>query len=244
MNIKQTEIKKVVSTLASLILMFCIIVLIPGCPNKDEEPENKDIWDIDKDGIPKFVEANYIELGKIYRISKFRSSVGHDYSDGFEQCRSMKHYFEPRSDIDWATVKIYSPVTGTITRVEQEWADTKIEIASKEFPAFRFSIFHVNLSVQLNVDDEVTSGELLGTHTGSQTMSDISVIVNDPTRKGRMISYFETLTDDLFGEYSSRGVNTRDDIIIPKAVRDANPLTCSGETFITTDTLENWVILK
>jgi len=33
------------------------------------------------------------------------------------------------------------------------------------------------------------------------------------------------------------------DMIIPKAIRDAYPHTCSGDTFITTDTLENWVVL-
>ena len=36
------------------------------------------------DALPKFVSTNYIELEKITRISKFRSSAGHDYSDDFE----------------------------------------------------------------------------------------------------------------------------------------------------------------
>jgi hypothetical protein len=227
-----------------LLLFLFFLIFVPGCSDKsDNNDKPKDIWDIDKDGIPKFVETNYIELIDIYRISKFRSAVGHDYSDGFEQCRSMKHYFEPRNDVDWTKVKICSPVTGKITRVEQEWSGTKIEIASDDFPAFRFSIFHINLSAPFVVDDKVTSGQLLGTHIGSQTMSDISVIVNDPTRQGRMISYFEVITDDLFNEYSLRGVNMRDDMIISKAIRDANPLSCSGDTFITADTLENWVVL-
>jgi hypothetical protein len=91
---------------------------------KLEEQKPSDIWDIDKSGIPKFVETNYLEMSKIYWISKFRSAVGHDYSDAFEHCRSMKHYFEPRSDVDWAALKIISLVTGTITRVETGWAGT------------------------------------------------------------------------------------------------------------------------
>ena len=125
-----------------------------------------------------------------------------------------------------------------------QWAGTKIEIASDDYPAFRFTIFHINSTVQRNVDDKVVSGEQLGTHIGSQTMSDISVIINDLTRQGRMISYFEVITNALFNEYSNRGVNAREDMIIPKTTRDMNPLFCSGDTFIATDSLENWVILN
>jgi len=228
-----------------ILFLFFLIAIVIGCSKKIENPEDaEDIWDIDKSGIPRFVEMNYIELNKIYRVSKFRSSVGHDYSDAFEHCRSMKHYFEPRGDIDWSTVKIFSPITGTITRVEIEWAGTKIEIVSDDYPAFRFSIFHVNTLVQCNVGDKVVEGEQLGTHIGTQTMSDISVIVNDPTRQGRMVSYFEVITDTIFNEYSNRGISTREDMIISKTTRDAYPLSCSGDTFITADSLENWIILN
>jgi len=227
--------------------MFCLFsftIIVAGCSKEVEKPEADDIWDIDKKGVLEFVATNYIELDKIYRISKFRSSVGHDYSDAFEHCRSMKHYFEPRSDVDWSTIKIYAPVTGIITRIEQEWTGTKIEIASDDYPAFRFSIFHINPAVPRQIGDQVISGEQLGTHIGSQTMSDIAVIVNDPTRQGRMVSYFEVITDDVFSEYSNRGVVQREDLIIPKIIRDANSLSCSGDVFITTDTLENWVVLN
>jgi hypothetical protein len=229
----------------SLIFLSLMMALLLGCSKKSEKTETPtDIWDIDKNGIPKFVSTNYIELSKIYRISKFRSSVGHDYSDAFEHCRSMKHYFEPFAEIDWTTIKIFSPVSGKITRVDEEWAGTKIEIVSDAYPAFRFSIFHINQIVQHHIDDLVLSGEQLGTHIGSQTMSDISIIVNDPTKQGRMISYFDVITDDLFNEYSNRGVSNRTEMIIPKAFRDANPLTCVGDVFTTSDTIENWVILK
>lgn len=233
-----------VSEIMALILLPFIFRL-SGChKDSDNPPDNTSIWDIDKDGIPKFVGKNYIELDKIYRISKFRSSEGHDYSDFAEHCRSMKHYFEPKSTEDWTTVKIYSPVTGKITRVEQEWAGTKLEIESDEYPAFRFSIFHINTTKQYAIDDKVTAAEQLGTHIGSQTMSDISVIVNDPTRQGRMVSYFDVITDAVFALYQNRGVASRNDLIISKTVRDANPLTCSSDTFTSADTIENWVILK
>jgi hypothetical protein len=232
----------------SLIVLFLLFFLIiPGCSKKHDDNNNthNDIWDIDKDGIPKFINTNYIELPKIYRISKYRSSVGHDYSDSYEHCRSMKHYFEPKSDVDWTTVKIYSPVSGIITRVEPESiGGTKIEIASDAYPAFRISIFHINLQGTRNVNDKISAGELLGTHTGSQTYSDISVIVNDPARQGRMVSYFDVITDQVFSEFSTYGINSRLVMIIPKSERDANPLTCSGDTFTSSDPLESWVILN
>lgn len=223
-----------------MVLIISFSVILTGCSKKDEEQKPSDIWDIEKSGIPRFVETNYIELDKIYRVSKFRSSVGHDYSDAFEQCRSMKHYFEPRSESDWTTIKIFSPVTGTITRNEMEWAGAKIEIASDDYPAFRFSIFHINPLKLFNIGDKVVSGEQMGTHIGPQTMSDISVIVNDPTKQGRMVSYFEVITNTLLNTYTNL---TREDFIIQKSTRDANPLNCNGDTFITTDTLENWTFL-
>jgi len=152
--------------------------------------------------------------------------------------------FEPKSGEDWTTVKIYAPVKGIITRAEQEWAGIKLEIESEEFPPFRFSIFHINTSKQYNVNDKVVEGEFLGTHIGSQTYSDISVIVNDPAKLGRMVSFFDVMTDALFKEFSDRGLSSRADVIIPKAIRDANPLTCNGDTFTSTDVLENWVYLN
>lgn len=226
-------------------VLFVVVVIVMGCSKKsDDAAQPSDVWDIAKNGIPKFVVTDYIELSKIYRISKFRSSVGHDYSDAFEDCRSMKHYFEPLYSVDWTTIKVFSPITGTITRVDYEWAGTKLEIASSDYPAFRFSIFHIAPSVQYNLGDKVVAGQQLGTHIGSQTMSDISVIVNDPTHQGIMVSYFDVMTDALFNEYSTRGVSKRDDLIISKETRDLNPLLCSGDTFTSSDVLENWVVLN
>jgi len=213
-----------------------------ACSDKHEEEITPDIWDIDSQGIPEFVSTNYIELDKIYRISKFRSSVGHDYSDAFESCRSMKHYFEPKPEVNWASITIHSPIGGEITRVEEEWAGTKLEIQSEQYLAFRFQIFHIKTTRTFTVGEHVSEGDLLGTHIGPETMSDISVIVNDPTRQGRMVSWFETITDDLFTQYIQRGATSRDDFIISKELRDANPIDCNN--FGANDPLENWVVLN
>jgi hypothetical protein len=239
MKAKEALFRKII-----IVPVIAMIVLCSSCSKKSSgEQGPSDIWDIDNDGIPKFVDTNYIELSKIYRISKFRSSVGHDYSDFTEQCRSMKHYFEPLATVDWSTVKIYCPVKGVITRVEEEGNGTKVEIMSTEYPAFRFQIFHINLATSLTVSEQVQAGEYLGTHIGLSTYSDISVIVNDPTKQGRMVSFFEVITDKVFSVYQSRGITARTDLIISKDLRDANPLTCSGDTFTSGDVLESWVTL-
>lgn len=113
----------------------------------------------------------------------------------------------------------------------------KIEIESTDYPAFRFLIFHVNLISPLNIDDKVVAGQQLGTHIGRQTMSDISVIVNDPSHEGRMVSYFLLLTDEVFATYQQRGILSREELIISKELCDANPLQCDGETF----TSSGWI---
>ena len=56
-------------------------------------------YDLAMLGPPRIVTASYIDLSKIERISRFRSTVGHSYTDGSETCRSMKHYFQPRSSL-------------------------------------------------------------------------------------------------------------------------------------------------
>jgi hypothetical protein len=195
------------------------------------------------DEVPKFVKVNYIELEKIERISKFRSSAGHDYSDSFESCSSMKHYFAPYDTLNWNAIRIYSPVAGKVSRIFEEWAGTQVQIKSDGQPAFTFIIFHIDLENELDVGDKLTEGQLLGTHIGDQTTSDIAVGVN--TSKGyKLVSYFDVMTDSLFAAYQARGMNSRTDVIITREEREADPLSCDGESFEDQGTLENWVVLN
>ena len=227
-----------------------LIILIAACGKDDSGPTNPDgnnnngdTYDVDTNGIPRFVDTDYIELAKIARISKFRSSAGHDYSDAFESCRSMKHYFQPKNDVDWSSISIFSPVSGTVSRIFEEWAGTQAQIRSAEFPAFYFIIFHINSVHPLNVGDTVDVGQLLGNHIGSQTMSDIAVGVNTPNG-WKLISYFNVMTDSLFGGYQGRGLTARSEVIISEAERDADPLTCDGELFQNQGNIESWVTLN
>lgn len=198
-------------------------------------------YDLDQ-GVPKFVDVNYIDLLKITKISIFRSNAGHDYSDStqfgleaiktpdlpVEGCRSMKHYFVAPD----ATTRIYAPVSGVVSRMfDESIGGTQVQITSDVQNAFTFIIFHVVLTSELRVGDHVTAGQVLGHHTGPQTFSDIAVEVHTPTGY-HLISYFDTLTDIAFAPYVERGVATRDQLIYSRAQTDALPSPCIGSNAI------------
>src|SRR5690348_14577408 len=129
---------------------------------------------------PRIVEADYIDLLKIGSFTKFRSGEGHDFSDVFESCRSMKHYFRPAAETEWAKVKIFSPVKGTVMGIHEEWAGTKIELRPRDFPTFTVVIFHVRLLTPLHPNDIVTADQQLVFHFGNHTFSDIAVTIDTP----------------------------------------------------------------
>jgi hypothetical protein len=220
-----------------------LAISLTACIGGDNGSSGSEIYDVDASGIPQFVTADYIELYNIYQISMFRSATGHDYSDDFESCRSMKHYFQPGENVDWSTVKIFSPVSGTVSKIYKEWAGTQVQIKSEEYPAFFVIIFHVNLTNPLYVGDPVTAGQQLGTHIGSQTMSDIAVGVSTPNG-WKLVSYFDVISDSVFQHYQLRGLSSKDDVIISREARDADSLSCDGEVFTDSGNLQNWLILN
>jgi len=184
-------------------------------------------YDLERLGVPRFVDVNYIDLAKVSRLSKFRSGMGHDYSDNVERCRSMKHYFM----FPDASTAIVSPVSGTVTRVYPEWAGWQVQVTSADQPQFTFILFHVTLARPLAEGEPVVAGQPLGTHVGTQTASDIAVRV-DSTQGFRLVSYFDTLTDAAFAAYQARGITSRETLVTSRAQRDAAPLQCSGEAFV------------
>lgn len=202
-------------------------------------------YDVDTLGVPAFAANDYIDLNAIQRISRFRSAVGHDAADDFEGCRSMKHYFQPKTSVDWGTVAIFAPVAGTVTTTRQEAAGLQVVIQSSAQPAFTFIIFHLNPSLSLSPGTTLSSGQRLGTHIGSQTMSDIAVTVATP-RGRKAVSWFQVMTDSVFQGYAARGVTSRASAIITQSERDADRLTCNGETFTSAGSgaIPDWLVLR
>jgi hypothetical protein len=210
-------------------------------PHAGDNPYNSFVY-----GLPKFIVNNYIELDKIDSISRYRSGVGHDYSDSYESCRSMKHYFKPRYDVDWASVKIYAPVNGTIINMfpDSIWG-TQIWIMPSGMPAFNVTLFHVNITIPLSIGSNVLSGQQIGTHYGPGTTSDVAIQINAPNNTFQRVSYFDVMTGQLFNCYKSRGIMEEDSFIISKAARDADPLLpCDGQQFFFPGTIPNWVVLR
>lgn len=203
-------------------------------------------YDFELQGTPQnMLDADYIDLSKIERISRFRSAIGHSYTDGTETCRSMKHYFQPKLSEDWTQVDIYAPATGTVLRLRVDGAYGKqVTIRPVNLPAFDVIIFHVNLDSQIVEGSWVEAGEHIGRHASQNTMSDIAVGYK-PKDGGKLISYFEVMTDDVFLQYQLRGVSSRQAAIITKEERDADPVPCVDEQpFTEHGNLPNWLDLN
>ena len=215
-------------------------------PPAPTPPPASPTYDVDALGVPRFASNDYIDLGAIQRISRFRSAVGHEYRDDFESCRSMKHYFEPKASVNGSTVAIFAPVAGTVDTLRQEALGLQVVIRSSAQPAFTLAIFHLNPSLSLAVGTTLSSGQRLGTHIGSQTSSDIAVDVATP-RGRKLVSWFQVMSDTVFQAYAGRGVTSRESTIITQAERNADPLTCNGDGNFTSagsGALPDWLVLR
>jgi len=204
-------------------------------------------YDIDAEGIPKFINTDFIELDKIGYIQRFRT-YGYDDSDDFENCRSMKHVYlafeEYRVNRE---VKIFSPIDGQIIDIGQisinvsgEWkVETKnlltsVTIRSSEYPAFNIYIRWLDIrDMGLKTGMEVSEGQHIGYFCMSVVgktiplpCASIRVSVNTPDGY-KKLSYFQVMTDDVFQSYEDRGATCIEDFIIPREERDADPLTCT-----------------
>ncbi len=176
-----------------------------------------DVYDVDANGIPKFVNVDYIQLAKIERLTRSRSGWGVDYSDDFESCRNMQHGFAPYPLGDWTDVQIRVPVEGMVTELlPVGGGGMLVAIRSSEPPGFLFDLLGVQLTVPLALYDRVQAGQLPGHHVGRQAWSQNAVEVETPTGR-KHLSYFELMTDALFAAYQARRVNTRADLVITSA---------------------------
>ena len=208
--------------------------------------------------VIRFVDQDFTQLEKIQEISRFRSSAGHDFSDDCETCRSMKHYFAPfPAYLANNTVEVRCPVDGQVVAVTAEThgaspsgLNKQVRIRSTLHPEYTFVFFHVDLAPP-NVTPGVmiSKGTLLG-HARlyyddlAETAHDFDIAVRIHTPyTDRYVSWFDVITDGVFAAYAARGVPDRTTMIHTRAARDAQPLTCSGETFTWADPLPVWFVL-
>lgn len=208
-------------------------------------------WNPDRDGVPQLARALPFDVAVLARISRFRSGTGHDFSDGVERCRSMKHYLWPVGGDpgaahapSWTTLEVRAPAAGRFTRIDDDGSFGKqLYLESTENPAFTFRLFHVAPEPGIVVGREVDVGTLLGHHAGDGTYSDVAVEARQ-TLGARMVSFVEMLTDDAFAPLQARGVANRQALVISREERDAAPLSCNGEQFTQRDSPSDWVELR
>jgi hypothetical protein len=239
----------------NMLLLLTSIFLLFGCVVF----HGSNTHSIETYNVPRFVSNDFTQLEKISEISKFRSAAGHDYSDGFESCRSMKHYYAPYDKYRVNNnIEVYSPVDGVIHSIikeghgASEGLDNKqVRIQSSVYPAFVFVLFHIDLiSPEISNGKKLQAGELIG-HARMYYPDindygysfDIAVWVETPSGM-RYVSYFDTMADTLFNNYIARGAKSRNDFIISKEKRDADPLSCDKQRFTSNGKLENWFILN
>jgi hypothetical protein len=200
--------------------------------------------------FPQFVRKDYLPLSEMESITKFRSGVGHDYSDQYESNRSMKHYYAPKPQYREGNgtnhdLKVFSPINGTITEIKPEsrilsngqFQGYQIHLTPDNYQMFDVILFHVNYLPGISVDLHVTAGTWLGYADMRESYtSDIAVACvyaappvynwgGPPDRGLKYLSVFQVMDEALFAQYQKRGVSNRTEPIISKEFRDAHPVT-------------------
>ena len=219
---------------------------------------------------PPEIVANFTELDKIEKISKYRSCAGHTTvpQDEREMGRSMKHYFAVKSQYQGNdTVGIYSPYDGSVAVIRKDIADGlegEIWIAPKDIfvilpPLGRwmFSVQHINIRADLKQRSQVGAGELIGyAAVAGENRNTFDIIYAKggliPKRIDNWVgpftdldSIFDHMSEKVFAPYQEKGVKSKEALITSKEERDRTPCVYkdSGPYFINQDDPKNWIVL-
>lgn len=217
------------------------------------------------------ITANFTNLDKIEKISRYRSCAGHITvpQDSREGRRNMKHYFWVKSEFNKPkTVEIYSPYDGYIADVRSDlkmglegeiWI-TPMQIFAlvPPFGVWSFSVQHIDIKPGLKMGDKVKAGDLIGYAAISEKRGDSFDIVygksgfppktvdgwTDPFAD--LDSVFNHMSDQVFARYQQKGLSSKEDLIISKEERDQNPCQYQGEGpyFQNQADPDNWAVLK
>jgi hypothetical protein len=211
--------------------------VITSKPKPLEALAECDVFGDPGEAPPKFVAHNHVDTEVIQQISKFRSHAGHDYSDSYENCSSMKHYFYFNGGQSKTEYVIYSPITGTVTAVMPDGigpdsnAGFVVWISSEGSPSYYLKIFHMEPKDGLVAGSKVVAGDVIGNAISINETNDVAV--HQYTAEGeRYVSVFEVMNDEAFAPWKARGIDARDGTRIMTSFRADNPLACEGVFFV------------
>lgn len=217
------------------------------------------------------ISANFTELNKIDKISRYRSCAGHTTvpQDEREMRRSMKHYFSVKPEyLGSDTVKIYSPFDGYVAIVREDRADglegeiwivpDDLFVILPPIGRWSFSVQHINILEGLKRGSKVMAGELIGyAAVASKNRGTFDVVYAKGAISSKRIdnwmgpfsdldSVFNHMSDDVFAQYKDRGINSKEDLIISKEDRDKNQCVYAdnGPYFLNQDDRDNWAVLN
>ena len=128
-------------------------------------------------------------------------------------------------------INIYSPVDGKIVAVKSEQMPIgeQVYIRPESNPGYTVRLFHIYLDGGIEKGSKVSAGQKIGVISQYQN-TDIAIMTEKSG--SNFVSYFDVMPDSVFAKYRERGVKSRDELIISKEFRDADPLRCDGEMFI------------
>ena len=220
------------------------------------------IKQIDYDHPPKFIQSDFIDLSKIYIISKYRSSIGHSTDDSVEKCLSLRHiYGDPHGseeftdgDKKWElihnrpaphdSIDIYAPVDGLITDIsssshikDKQGIAGTIIIKPDNAPGFDVRIDSVFINSNIRNLMRVKAGDKVGVIC-TRCPGEITVEYNYLFGR-RAVSFISALSDQVFADYQKRGLKNREDAIISKVYRDAHPFSCLDPKNETSTIIDN-----
>lgn len=186
------------------------------------------------------IQTNFVDMNKINSISKYRSCQGHVHvpRNNLETKRNMKHYFFIKKQFlnSDDQVAIVAPFDGRLLFMptgEIYLFPQSTGLAIFPLTQWFLDFDHIKKLPNLKTGQSIQKGEILGYFDPSKGNNafDVLVAVMGLPRKidnwvspvEKLDSVFNYMSDEVFEQYKLSGVENRNDFIIAKELRDANP---------------------